>query len=264
MSVQAQAQTVKQKNRGKGLEFNPGLALGLVFALFLIGVGGFLLLNLTGDGEIFEKDVSPKIATLAPLVAGGLAVPVATETPVPTPTSTPMAIVGVAVDVLEYPQTGARAVGRLLAGSIVVPVGRWGDWLLFPGGWLHKQWLAEVPKDLPVVSPPMLPALPTSTPEPLPTPTVFLPPMRVYEPAIIPTPSATPVFMFRPLPAGFEPGGWCVQLAAEGVTLPDNSYYEASADGYVYLSSEVLGLRVIVKRLGWYFEYTFIECGQFR
>jgi hypothetical protein len=88
-----------------------------------------------------------------------------------------------------------------------------------------------------------------------------VPPPKVYPPTVAPT--STPVFNFKPLPDGFNPGGWCVKVAASAVHLPDGHRLE-SQDGFVYLSPEALGLRLIVERHNWFYDFTFGQCGQYQ
>lgn len=254
------------KNLGKGLEFNPRVAFMFLGALVMLGFGCYGMAFWVNSGpskaqasqEVVVSTLEPIVITVVPTIE-------------PSPTQVVLAVVA-ECDVLEYPEQGSRALGRLISGSVVVPVGRWFAWVRIPEGWISEYCFQGVPP-LSAVSPPVMPPkptdtpTPTDTPAPTDTPTPYIPPMRsipslpTREPTAVPSP--TPVFSGSALPAGFNPG-WCVKLAGvKGVWLPDGSYL-AAKDGFLHLSVDVLGLPLVFERGLGYIEYTFNQCGIYK
>ena len=176
------------------------------------------------------------------------------------PTARPQILVTGECLVLDFPSEDGQPVGSFVLGSVVYPVGVWSTsqaWYLVEGGWLSPG-CTDTPLvggSLPFVSPPMRPP-PTLEPTATASP-------RVVARPVVPSPTPAPRWSFSELPNNFNPG-WCVAVRAFSVWLPDGSRYDATEDGYTYLSDGVLGQVLTVDATGWFEEFQPWACGKYQ
>lgn len=256
----------KTKVKGKGIEFNPTVAIAFILAILLTCTGGYFLMNLSN--EDFVETPTPRVMVdmggVSPVsAAAGLDTPTPkpTVTPFPTVTPTPYLIFSSECLIYDYPSIDeAQPVGRYLEGSLIVPLGIWSDWFEISSGWVPRSCLTGKAVELPLVSPPMMAVVSTFTPVPMVTPTVTS--VSVVR-SVRPTSTPKPKYLFTSLPDGFQPG-WCGKvIGVKAVWLPDNNVISPGDDGAIYLSSEALGLQVVYEKSSWFGDFLFDRCGQY-